>query len=358
MIELRPSASPIWTKCALAPRLWQTAPEEQESDPAREGTCAAWVAEMALMGHVDTCSDLIGEAHENGWVVDAEMAHHVQGYVDKIRNRGGHIEAERFVRLNEFIAGTPDCFAIANGDTLFVDDLKYGFEIVEPTTPQIFIYGGAILKQTPGIEKVTLGIYQPRAVHSAGIHRTITMNVADFVTKVNEIIAAGWAAQREDAMATPGDHCRRCRAAASCFAVAHEVYHCHTRMLNGEQRQLTKEEIASEMAFIRTAEAMVKGRKDALEAEANARSSLGENIPGWHKEQGKGQRRWTASPMTVKAVTGVDPTAGKMVSPAQLEKMGASHEAVSRLTETPMTTPKWKPVPEGYYAALFGEGEV
>ena len=358
MIELRPSSSPIWTKCALAPRLMALAPPEQPSDPAREGTCAAWVAELVLRGERADCHAMIGEAHENGWVVDVPMAYYVQGYVDTLRKYGGKIDVERKVRLNDHIAGTPDSFATLADDTLRVDDLKYGFEIVEPTTPQIYIYAGALVRQIyrngGTVSRVVLGIYQPRAVHPSGIHRTITMFPEDLMMKVHEIEHAGEAAQRDDAMATPGRHCRRCSGAAQCFAVAHEIYKCYTRMFNGQQRTLTPKEMAQEMEFLETAEAMLKGRKDAIHAEAEARRNKGESIPGWHMERGVGQRRWKMGATTVKMVTGVDPTSGKMVTPAELERQGADPELVKHLTETPSTKAKWKPVPEGYYAALFG----
>lgn len=355
MIHLRPSSAHVWTKCALSPRLMALAPPEEPSDPAREGTCAAWVAEMVLRGERTDCAAMINEAHENGWVVDVPMARYVQGYVDTVRSYGGQIDVERKVRLNGHIAGTPDSFAILADDTLRVDDLKYGFEIVEPTTPQIHIYGGALVRQLAArdvkIRRVILGVYQPRAFHPSGIHRTITMWPEDFMRKVHEIERAGEAAQRDDAMATPGLHCRRCSGAARCSAVTHEVYKCHTVMLNGQQRPMTPRELAQEMEFLELAEALLKGRKDAIEAEASARS---EAIPGWHKERGRGQRRWKVDASMVRMVTGIDPTAGKMVTPAELERMGAAPELVEHLTETPLTKAKWKRVPEGYYAALFG----
>lgn len=358
MIHLRPSSSPVWVHCPLSPRLMALAAPEQPSDPAREGTCAAWVAEMVLRGDRADCAAMLNEAHENGWVVDGAMVRYVQGYVDTVRGYGGKIDVERKVRLNDQIAGTPDSFAVLADDTLRVDDLKYGFEIVEPTTPQIHIYAGALVRHMSArgqrISRVILGVYQPRAFHPSGIHRTITMWPEDLMSKVHEIERAGAAAQRDDAMATPGRHCRRCSGAAHCSAVAHEVYKCHTVMLNGQQRDMTAQEMAREMDFLELAEALLKGRKDAVHAEATARREKGENVPGWHMERGRGQRRWKVDAAIVKMVTGIDPTAGKMVTPAELERQGADPTVIEHLTETPLTAAKWKPVPTGYYSALFG----
>jgi len=176
MIPLRPSSAAIWTKCAAMPRITAQVPDEPPSDPAREGTCAAWVAEMVITGAVPDAATLLNEPHpENGWVVDAAMAYHIQNYVDMLRSRGGTVDAERTVSLNEMIRGTPDAFGVATNDELYVDDLKYGYEIVESTTPQVTIYAGALFRllqrKRVHIKRVHLGIYQPRAYHPAGVHR-------------------------------------------------------------------------------------------------------------------------------------------------------------------------------------------
>ena len=47
-IETRPSAAHRWTKCSAAPLFASRAGPQPTSDPAREGTCAAWVAELML----------------------------------------------------------------------------------------------------------------------------------------------------------------------------------------------------------------------------------------------------------------------------------------------------------------------
>ena len=361
MIPIRPSNSGIWTKCALAPRLWLDVPSDRDgdSDPARQGTCAAWLAEQVLQGHAETCADMLDAAHPNGWVVDHEMVHHVQGYVDMLRARGGVIDAERRVRLNDLLEGTADAFGSFSDGTIACDDLKYGFDPVEVTSPQIVIYAGALVRlltrKGQTVRKVTLGIYQPRAYHPSGIHRTRTLWPEELMQEVHRIEAAGQATQRPDAVATPGAHCRYCKAAHLCSAVAGEVQHAVHRMINGQQRQMTPVEIAQELEFLDVAERMFKSRKEAVRAEATARMDRGERIPGWIKQQGYGRRKWVADPVTVRMVTGIDPTAPTtMVSPAELERRGADKAVVAKLTETPRTAAQLKPVPEGYYAALFG----
>jgi hypothetical protein len=357
-VILRPSSAHIWINCAGYPTLAETLPPEEPSDPAREGTCAAWVAEMVLTGQAPDAAALIGAQHENGWVVERTMAHHIQGYIENVRSHGGAVHVERKVVLNELVQGTPDSFAVADGDTLHVDDLKYGFEIVEPSTPQVVIYAGAIYHAIAAagvtINRIVLGIYQPRAMHPSGIYRTRTMTAPELQAAIARIERAAQATQDPTAMCVAGSHCRRCDAAGKCSAVAHEVYRAVTQMHHAQQRHMTAAEMATELAFLDLAEAMFKGRRDAVVAEAEARIGRGENIPGWHMESGYGQRRWKFDAKTIHMLTGVDPKAGKMVTPAELERIGADPKLVASLTETPRTKSKLKAMPEGYLAGKFG----
>lgn len=360
MIETRPSNSPIWTKCSIAPTLAQMAGPEEPSDPAMEGTCAAWVAEMVLKKKYASCADMIGETHPNGWVVEVEMARHIQGYVDMITERGGDIDTERTVTLNKYIKGTPDAFAVLVNGHLFVDDLKYGYEIVEPTSPQVKIYAGALLRllERKGVRvsKITLGIYQPRAWHSRGKHRTVTMWPEDLMRHIHVIEAMAEEAHGPYARATPGIHCRRCPGAAFCDANAAANYENYQSMLLGQQRYPTSQELADELDFLSRAEALIKGRRDAINAEAEARMKRGENIPRYIRESGTGHRRWKAKATTIQALTGIDPTdMTKMVTPLALERLGADPAIINQLTEKPKTKATIKRMPDDWVAQQFGE---
>ena len=359
MMQLRPSSAHIWTKCSAQPRLAVGVPPEPESDPAREGTCAAWLAECVLTKQAPDCAAMIGAQHDNGWVVEPAMARHIQGYVDRVRSYGGTIDVERKVKLNDHIQGTPDSYGVLVDGTLRVDDLKYGFDPVEIwENPQVTIYAGAILRHLSArsvtIKRVTLGIYQPRSAHASGIHRTWSIWPEELMQQVRRIEAAALVALSDTAMAVPGEHCRYCVAAAKCTAVAHEVYRCVSRMHHAQGRHMNASEMAEELTFLTVAEAMMKARRDAVSAEAEARMDSGENIPGWHRESGYGQRRWKVPASMVKMLTGIDPLAGKMVTPAELERLGANPDVVTKLADTPRTKAKLRPVPQGFFAGKFG----
>lgn len=358
-MQLRPSAAHIWTKCPANPLMASRAPEEAPGDPAREGTCAAWVAEMVLTGEAATTVDLIGKNHSNGWLVEPDMTHRIQKYVDLVRSYGGTIHTERKVELNGHIKGTPDAYAILAADAILrVDDLKYGYGIVEPyRNPQISIYAGAILRYLAArgvtIRQVVIGVYQPRAWHPAGIHRTWATTPEDLMAYVHQIEAAGDLAQAPDPVAKPGAHCEYCPAAATCPAVTAANYRVYDMLCASQQRHMTALEMAEELAFLAEADDMLQGRIKALHAEAKARMGRGEHIPGWHMEQGAGQRRFIKSAAIIRAMTGINPEVPKMVTPSELERMGANPAIVKRLTETPRTAPRLAPVRANHFKNLF-----
>lgn len=339
-------------------------PVPQPNDAAREGTCAAWVAEMVLTGQVADTAGLLGKTHENGWLIEADMVHHVARYVDLVKSHGGQISVERKVRLNQWVEGTPDAYAVLTSEGILIgDDLKYGFGIVEPhRNPQVSIYLGAILNHLIAhdvvIRKIIVGIYQPRAWHPAGTYRTWVCTPEELMKFVGEIEATISATQVDVPRCIPGSHCEYQPCAATCAAVSHENYRVHEHLASDTQRHMSTAELAEELAFLELAEDLLKAKSTAVKAEAEARIKRAEHIPGWHLEERRGNRRFKFEATQIKVITGVNPMVSEMVTPAQLERMGASPTSVAALSEMPLIAPKLKRVPKGYYTAMFAKGRT
>lgn len=351
------------------PRLAASLPEEPPSDPAREGTCAAWLAEMVLRGEVSKADEMVGESHENGWLIEDDMAHHIQGYVDHLTSRGGQIHVERKVRLNEMIAGTPDAFATAVSTErdmydLFVDDLKYGYDIVDPyRNTQVSIYAGAIMRKFRGkIRRVVIGIYQPRAWHPQGIYRTWELWPENLSKFVREIEASGHDCQATDSKATPGFHCEHCPVAGSCVALTHSIYKGWRVISDERQGTLTGRRLAEEIEFIDMMEKMVKARRSQLRAEATARIKAGQFVPDYGFEEAFGNRKFTADAMTLMVQTGVDPYEDrKLCTPAELIRRtpkGRRKEVekiIEGMTTRPRIPPKLVKYDQDHFKRLFGK---
>ncbi len=359
--RLPPSSSHRWTNCALAVPASQAYPDEPEGDEAREGTCAAWVAQTVLTGMSVNCAALINYTHENGWLITAEMARDVQEYVDLIHKRGGTTSCEAFVTLSTdpLIAGTTDLTAtIASIPTLYVDDLKYGRKIVEVRkNTQLVIYAAAILrKYAPGtFNLVQLGIYQPRAFHRDGTYRKWVVSVADIERMAAEIIEAGRRAYAPNPIGTAGEWCTYCPIATRCEALAQTNYARITVVHSQSHRDMTPLELSRELDFIEEADATLKARKKAVQAEAEQRARS-ERIPRYGLEMGTGKRRFKATGEVVRMLTGKDPyEKQELCTPAELVRRGASKDVVNALSIVPNTGMKLIKVDENYIAKSFGE---
>jgi hypothetical protein len=341
--RLPPSSSHRWSNCALFMQAAQAYPEPPEGDEAREGTCAAWVAQMVLTGQAADCTALVGKTHANGWLVTPAMAADVQGYVAMILKRGGTTTCEHTVTLSTdpLIAGTLDLSAtVGDKPILYVDDLKYGRKVVEVRrNTQLIIYAAAVLrKYAPGtFNVVQLGIYQPRAFHRDGIYRKWVVSVADLQQMADAIIEAGRATYAPNPTATPGDWCDHCPVATRCEALAHTNYARISLVHSQAHRDMTAAELSRELDFLDEAEATVKARKKAVVAEAEQRARK-ENIPGYRLEPGKGQRRFNVPGPVIQAMTGVNPyTEPGLCTPAELIRRGASKDAAHALSIVPNT---------------------
>jgi len=160
------------------------------------------------------------------------------------------------------------------------------------------------------------------------------------IAEVAQVVLDGNKCLDPDAMTTPGEWCKYCPAAGECGALSTELYAVYTMLQGKANRNITPEELSAELVFLELLDDMLKGRKTAIHAVANARMDTGENVPGWTRESKLGNRRWKVSPETVESVTGFDATAGKMVTPAELERRGADYKSLKYLTEQPKTKAK------------------
>ncbi|QIW87541.1 hypothetical protein Ab1vBOLIVR4_gp24c [Agrobacterium phage OLIVR4] len=340
MIQLRPSSAFKWGNCALNPRFEELAGPEETTDAAREGTCAAWVAECVLRGDAYSAEDLVGRNHSNGWLVTMDMAYYVQKYINHVRSRGGVISAEQRVIICAFIQGTLDSSSVTfTGDTLYVDDLKFGMEPVDVfENPQLILYGGGEylrLGRPVNIRKVRLGIFQPRAFHHEGPYRYWELSIPDLMTELQKLIEAGQRVQEPGALATPGPWCRRCTGAKGCEALTHSSYRLYEFISkSANYRELTDEEIAAELDAIDLMSKLIKARRAALEPDAESRLRS-RGLRGYILKDRKGNRAFKYSAGVIKAMTGIDPAEDSLCTPAELERRGARPDIVEFLSHRP-----------------------
>lgn len=317
-----PSSAARWMACPGSVALAKDLPDES-SDFADEGTAAHELAALCLLGGSDAAEHVSRQITVNGkaYTVDAEMASHVQVYLDTVRglaDLGDELRIEQRLPIGHITGeegahGTADALVLV-GDELVIIDLKYGrgVEVDAERNAQLQIYALGALHEFDLVyapTQVRLIICQPRRHH-----------VSEWTCSVEDLCEFGKAvtlkANRaraciEQGDVDPGDDlhptehgCRFCRAKATCLALRQRVLDTLTDdfvdcslplapQLAGAQERIEHSD-AAQLAECLALCDLVEGWCKAVRARAESELLAGRDVPGFKLVEGrKGARRWT-----------------------------------------------------------------
>lgn len=316
-------------------------PEQEEGDPAREGTAAAEYLEGLLTGKP------LGTHASNGVYFDNDIRFYVGQVAARLWEKSkGQINCETEVswKIDDvaLVKGRYDA-SYVEGDTLHVVDLKYGWRLIEPQFNwQLIGYaiGELFRRGDSTINRIVMTIEQPRPHHSDGQTRSWTISTQElqsYYVKAHEIIVG--IAKHGIMPLKTGSHCRYCPALGSCPAASRQFFAALDETM-GEWKQddITNEEIRRQFGLIDKIEEIIKIRKQSLKDLAVFRVKQGQVIPGYALEVTYGHRQWSsgASPDAILALTGKDVTEKSLMSPAKAERLGISKAILDALTKRPV----------------------
>jgi len=220
--KLSPSASERWLICAVAPVREQAFPDTT-NDAAEWGTAAHAMAEFCLTNEMDAVNAPDAESWSK--YDSQEMRECVQHYLDFVRSKltptSTLFVEQRLAILPEFdIFGTADA-VIVDGHTLHVLDLKGGKGVLVEAddNSQLSLYGWGALDSlswlaSENIQFIEVSIVQPRRANVVSKTFTAAELVA-WMDANRERAGRAYKALATDP-ATPGAHCRWCRARNVC----------------------------------------------------------------------------------------------------------------------------------------------
>lgn len=323
---LAPSSAKRWMTCPPSARLEATVPNK-DTAYTREGTIAHAMAEAILRDLLQQKADRAYDAAEYftscSHVVEAsitacqdegldwrEMAETVyehycrlvyEAYLGaQLKDPNAELLIEARLKLGEFIPegfGSSDAVLIY-GDTLEVFDLKYGkgVKVSAEQNPQMMCYAiGAWAG--PGefydIQNVRMTIIQPRLRHES----SYSLRAADLLLWANYVLKpAALLAWKGEGEAIPGDHCRFCKVAAKCKALA-----AHTLEVSKDTTEpglMSLDEIAKLLPHFATIKSWISSVEEfALEAALE-----GDTIPGYKIVEGKSNRKFKSEEEVKKAL--------------------------------------------------------
>ena len=311
---IRPSSSHKWLNCLGSP--YQEARfDDTTSEYAREGSLAHLIAQWCLT-HGVIAEKYVGQgelpAEFDGLEVDADMASHVQRYVDYVIALPGQLFVEHvlpFKDLNVLPNNGISDAVVVDWDSAhaYVVDLKYGkgMQVDAEENTQLMLYAlGTVLslEMLGDIDTVKLVIHQPRLDRIS--EWTVTRKeLEDFQTvvaaAVNAIGSPDYAKVAHEHL-TPGPHCNKfCSALPTCEAAAKYNF----ELISGEFEEIKDiadaalhpvgELSLDDLNQVLRRGAEIKKWCDAVKAHVEDLIRRGVEVPGQKLVQGRSPgRKW------------------------------------------------------------------
>lgn len=334
-----PSGSPRWLVCAGSVAACAGLPDESGANAA-EGTAAHELGDICLKSG-SNAADHLGRTC-NGHVVDETMAAAVQIYLDAVRaelaaHPGAILAVEQradLTWLHPELWGSYDAMVLVPFAHAVVFDFKYGRHTVEVVgNTQLGLYALDPWHRAD-VQRVDAVIVQPRAPHEDGPIRRATWTDEALSAFAERIRQATAAADAPDAPRAAGDHCRFCRAKATCSALhRHAITVAQVEFSPAEPvpaklsppdpQTLTPEQLT----LVLQHGAVIRDWLDAVRSHARSVLKAGGTIPGYKLVAG--DRQWTNPDAAAAKLhdLGVDPFEHKLLTPAKAEAATVAHGA-------------------------------
>jgi len=317
-------------------------PPSETNAAAEEGTAAGEMFRAML--EQKTLTPTLGLQASNGVYFNDDMRFYLKPIAEEILNRATPVLCETRIdwmtRSTIQIKGSYDV-SFVQDDVLFIDDLKYGWGIVDVKRNwQLIGYAiGECIRRQSAFRGVMFRIHQPRPHHEEGTTRNWFVTYAELLALKEEIEVKLEAVCNGDAPLVTGNHCKYCAAAAiNCPALNRSFYASINYVMNSfTQDSMSEAEVAAHVKLIKRVEEVMKVKLDSLTALAVNRINSGKVIPGFAMEKNFGHRSWApgVSPAVIEAFTGRNITETSIISPAKAEKIGVSKELIKSLTIRP-----------------------
>jgi hypothetical protein len=295
--ELSPSSAVRWMSCPGSVAACRGLPDTS-SKYADEGTDAHALAAACLESGADA-AQAIGGALAEGTIVSADMATHVQTYVDYVRQvvaatRGELLIEQRLpishITGEEDAHGTADAVILA-GSELIVVDLKFGrgYAVLADNNPQLQIYALAALAEfglVGDFTAVRMVIHQPRL----GVVSEWVQTVEDLEAFGAAVLVAAERTRQPDAPLVVSEAgCHFCKAKADCPAIREQVM---SAFHDVDPEVAEPNLLAAAMGQANLIEGWLKAIRAKVESNLLAQIP----VPGWKLVQGKrGNRAWKDS---------------------------------------------------------------
>lgn len=298
---LSASSAERWINCPPSARLTENMPDT-ESPHAAEGTLAHSLAELKIRKKFETMKkseyDKRFKDIQKDPLYAPEMDGHTDTYLDYILKTAHsynrvkpYVVAEKRLDYSAYVPGgfgTCDCVMLCKND-LHIFDFKYGkgVPVSAEDNPQLKLYALGALAEYGflyDIQNVTLHIIQPRLDSIS----SFPIGADELTAWGNSIRPAAELAYRGEGEFKCGDHCRFCKAKATCRARAEDFFTLEA------SAELPKELLSDhEIGEVLERASRLKNWVSEVEEYVLSEILNGKSVEGWKAVEGRSNRRIT-----------------------------------------------------------------
>lgn len=224
-----------------------------------------------------------------------------------------------YPEFHEQFYGTLD-YAFIYNRVLKIRDYKHGQGIAVEVkdNPQVLYYAWGVLRAHPEIDRVDLGIIQPRAFHPDGPVRTWSTTAEDLRVWAETVLRPAMQRAELDVDFLPGSWCRFCPAKLVC-PVLKGMFEAAAVCDQTHIQQYSRADLDRQFGCIAAVNSFIK----ALKEEVERRALLGEVFTSAKLVNRKSDRVWKAGAekALVELAGQKALTTPQLISPAQMEKL-------------------------------------
>lgn len=318
-------------------------PEAEQIDTTirDEGIAAHEMALSVYRGDFSDPLELVDRRASNGVFYTADMAQHVETYLEFIRQDEYDNESMELDTSFVGVGARADFVGVTSDGRIRIPDFKYGFTIVEPEYNWTLIAHlvGSIRKLgVADVRNMTfeLSIIQPRARHHKGPIRVWPVGYDEYVALYSQLRSALDNPKNE---LRTGPSCYKCPARATCPAYTKAELNAIEASDVMFSENVSNEQLSEAIRMLQRASKVVKQKLESYESLAKHRLRKGEQVGNFALEPTIGNTAWNEglTPEFVQMLTGVNVAKPGLVTPAQAKKAGINEDVLKTMTYRPST---------------------
>ena len=357
MLSLTATELPRFMACNGFTRLGGVEPFNPSTEITDEGNAAHWLCEQVF--HGANPDELIGKKAFNGLFITQDMVENCRAYIEFITSNNCSVEKDTSHRNGDVweIRGRADCIARVDDKTVVIADLKYGWRIVEPEMNWTLISHAIDYRRYCGSKplKFIFRIYQPRPFHPRGpIRDWVISNIEldDLEKQLTNTL------NNPSAMVCSSSHCYKCKSLSQCPAAQIAAMNAVDVANMAFDSEMSDDKLAWMLDNLKRASEVIKQSYEAYQDLALHRLKAGQKISSYDIQTALGNTTWNddITPEMLEAISGVDCSVKKLVTPAQAKKKGVPVDLLEKCTHRPDNGFKLVKIDENKLGnKLFGE---